>query len=56
MIVSFLDGDQKYIPDAQALADGTWEASRTGFATGAAEEFVNTAIALLDGLKGILAD
>jgi hypothetical protein len=53
MIVSFLDGDQKYIPDAQALADNTWEASRTGIATGAAEEFVNTAIALLEG---ILAD
>jgi hypothetical protein len=50
MIVSFLDGDQKYLPDEQAYADATWEVSRTDFAPGAAEKFVETALALLGGL------
>jgi hypothetical protein len=51
LIVSFLNGDQKYMPDANAYKLDTWEAKRAGTAAGCAEEFVNVATKLLNDLK-----
>ena len=51
MIVSFLDGDQRYMPDAQAYADNTREVSRTDLSPGAAEKFVDVSLELLNALK-----
>ena len=51
MIVSFLNGDQRYMPDAQAYVDSTWEFSRTDLSSGAAEKFVSVSLELLNGLK-----
>jgi len=52
LLVSFLNGDGKYMPHAEAYDIGTWETLRTPFAVGAAEEFVATAVEILSGLKG----
>lgn len=51
LIVSFLDGDQKYMPDAQAYELQTWEYKRSGTAKGGAEKFVETAAKLLTDMK-----
>ena len=48
VVVSFMNGDQKYMPDAQAYDDSTWEVSRTDLSPGAAEEFVRIAAELLE--------
>lgn len=50
-VVSFLNGDQKYMPNAEAYVDNTWEVSRTDLSSGAAEKFVDVAVGLLDALK-----
>lgn len=51
MVLSFLDGDQKYMPDAQGHDLHTWEWKRSGTAKGSAEQFVATATELLNGIK-----
>jgi|GEM_PF-1727299 len=50
LVVSFLNGDQKYMPDAKSYELNTWEAKRAGMATGCAEEFVKVAKNLLDDI------
>ncbi|HHU22511.1 MAG TPA: hypothetical protein GXZ52_03720 [Clostridiales bacterium] len=49
--VSFLNGDQKYLPDAQAYLDNTREISRTDFSAGAAEKFLETVFDILNDMK-----
>ena len=51
MILSFLDGDQKYMPDAQGHDLHTWEWARSGTGKGSAEKFVEVATDLLEGIK-----
>ncbi len=56
LLISFRDGDQKYMPDASAYGigtneKGTAEAQKSGFIAGTAEKLVDTAIDLLDSLK-----
>ncbi|MGM9608379.1 MAG: DUF6273 domain-containing protein [Oscillospiraceae bacterium] len=51
MILSFLDGDQKYMPDDESHDLQTWEFKRSGTAKGSAEKFVETAAELLEGIK-----
>ena len=51
MVLSFLDGDQKYMPDAQGHELHTWEWKRSGTAKGSAEKFVEVAVELLNGIK-----
>ena len=51
MILSFLDGDQKYMPDAQGHDLHTWEWARSGTGKGSAEKFVEVAVDLLEGIK-----
>jgi hypothetical protein len=51
LLVSFVDGDQKYMPDDEAYDLETWEFKRTGLAKGAAEQFVTTAAELLEGIQ-----
>ncbi len=49
---SFVNGDQKYMPHASAYdAPKTVEGQKSGFAKGAAEEYVKTAENLLKGIK-----
>ncbi len=50
MLMSFVNGDFKYMPDAEAYDKGTFETTRTGLAKGAAEQFVKTALELLGNL------
>ena len=61
MVSSFIEGDAKYMPHSEAygLTTGSTlypvpsvEAKKTGFAQGAAEEFVTTGNALLNGFLG----
>ncbi|MGI6072707.1 MAG: DUF6273 domain-containing protein [Lachnospiraceae bacterium] len=51
LLMGFLDGDQKYMPDEEAYDLQTWEFKRTGFARGCAEEFVKVSVKLLEDLK-----
>ncbi len=51
LLLSFVDGDQKYMPDADAYNKNTVEAQKAGFAPGAAEKFVDASLKLLNGLK-----
>lgn len=51
VVLSFLDGDQKYMPDAEGHDRKTWEWKRSGTAKGSAEKFVKVATELLDGIK-----
>ncbi len=51
LLLSFVDGDQKYMPDADAYNKNTVEAQKAGFAPGAAEKFVETSLKLLRDLK-----
>ena len=55
LLVSFLNGDGKYMPHAEAYdynnGRGTYEVSRSGFKSGAAEQLIDTAIALLEEIK-----
>ncbi|MGN0967765.1 MAG: DUF6273 domain-containing protein, partial [Oscillospiraceae bacterium] len=51
LLMSFVDGDQKYMPDAEAHDLQTWEFKRSGTAKGSAEQFVTTATELLNGIK-----
>ena len=53
MLVSFLDGNQGYMPDAQAYEDNTLEYVRTSFAQGAAEAFADLSVDLLKGLNAL---
>lgn len=53
LILSFVNGDQKYMPDRKAYQLETWEFRRSGCGVGCAEEFVRVATDLLeDLLKG----
>lgn len=51
MILSFLDGDSKYMPDGKSHDLQTWEWKRSGTAKGSAEKFVATALDLLTDIK-----
>ncbi len=51
IVLSFLDGDQKYMPDLQGHELQTWEYKRSGTAAGSAEKFVEVATDLLEGIK-----
>jgi hypothetical protein len=51
LLLSFVDGDQKYMPDADAYTKNTVEAQKAGFAPGAAEKFVEASLKLLHSLK-----
>lgn len=51
LVMSFLDGDQKYMPDEQAYDLQTWEYKRSGTARGGAEKFIETATELLTDMK-----
>ena len=56
MILSFLDGDQKYMPDAQGHDLHTWEWARSGTGKGSAEKFVEVAADLLKNITVPAAD
>lgn len=51
LLVSFLNGDQKYMPDREAYQLGTREYVRSGCAAGCAEQFVITATDMLEDLR-----
>lgn len=51
VILSFLDGDQKYMPDATGHDLHTWEWKRSGTAKGSAEQFVKVSVELLEGIR-----
>lgn len=51
IVLSFLDGDQKYMPDAASHDLQTWEWMRSGTAKGSAEKFVEVAANLLEGIR-----
>ncbi len=51
LLMSFVDGDQKYMPDASAYDLKTWEFKRSGTAKGSAEKFVEVAVSLLQDMK-----
>lgn len=51
IVLSFLDGDQKYMPDDESHDLKTWEWMRSGTAKGGAEKFVETAVELLQNIK-----
>jgi hypothetical protein len=51
MLVAFMNGNSKYMPDASAYSLNTVEAGKTGFIIGAAENLVKTALELLNSLK-----
>ncbi len=54
LLLSFLNGDQKYMPHAEAYTwglTGSAEAQKSGFAPGAAEKLRDTALTLLNSLK-----
>ena len=51
LLVSFLNGDGKYMPHKEAYTDPkTVEGKKAGYAEGTAETFVDTAVSLLDTL------
>lgn len=50
LLVTFLNGDQKYMPDKEAYQLGTREFTRSGCAVGCAERFVQVAAGLLGDL------
>ena len=51
LLVSFLNGDQKYMPDEKAYERNTWEAKRAGGAAGCAEKFVEVSAEMLTNIK-----
>lgn len=54
LMVSFLNGDGKYMPHREAFdfneGVGTWETARSAFAPGAAEELVSISIPVLNAM------
>ena len=59
-LVSFLNGDGKYMPHAEAYdyndGKGTYEVYKTSYAKGTAEQMVETAVELLEGVYTTAAD
>ncbi len=51
LLVTFVNGDQNYMPDAEAYEINTVEVGKTNLAKGAAEQLVTTSVELLEGLK-----
>ena len=51
LLLSFLNGDQKYMPDAASCVLNTAEYQKSGFKAGSAELFRNKALELLNSLK-----
>lgn len=51
LLMSFVNGDQNYMPDAEAYEINTVESTKTNLAKGAAEQLVTTSVELLKGLK-----
>lgn len=51
LLMSFVNGDQNYMPDAEAYEINTVEVSKSNLAKGAAEQLVTTSVELLKGLK-----
>ncbi len=51
LLTSFLDGDQKYMPDESAYDVQSWEYARSGFGRGCAEKFVEVSVELLTNMK-----
>lgn len=51
IFVSMVNGGFKYMPDQESFDKITWEALRSGFMPGAAEELVKTAVELLEEMK-----
>jgi len=51
LLMSFVNGDQNYMPDAQAYEINTVEVSKSNLAKGAAEQLVTASVELLTGLK-----
>lgn len=51
LLMSFVNGDQNYMPDAEAYEINTVESTKTNLAKGAAEQLVTTSVELLNGLK-----
>ena len=48
LVVSMVNGGQKYMPDARAYENSTWEAQSAPLMPGAAEKWVEEAVKLLD--------
>ena len=53
LLMSFINGDQKYMPDDEAYDMQTWQWKRSGFARGAAEHFVDVAAAMLANIESM---
>lgn len=51
LLMAFVDGDSKYMPDDSAYDLHTWEYSRTGMERGAAEMLVSTAVNLIGDIE-----
>ena len=51
LLVTFVNGDQNYMPDAEAYELNTVEIKKSNLAKGAAEQLVATSVELLEGLK-----
>lgn len=51
VLVTFVNGDQGYMPDAEAYEIGTVESGKSSMAVGGAEQLVTVSVKLLEGLK-----
>lgn len=51
VLVTFVNGDQSYMPDAEAYELHTVESKKTALVVGGAEELVKVSVELLEGLK-----
>lgn len=51
VLVTFVNGDQGYMPDAQAYELGTVESGKSSLAPGGAEELVTVSTELLNGME-----
>ncbi len=51
LLLGFVDGDSKYMPDSEAYDMRTWEWKRAGTAKGSAEKFVEVTVRLLGDIK-----
>ncbi len=52
LVVSMVNGGQKYMPDKVSYDNVTWEAQSAPFMPGVAEAWLETAVKLLENLKG----
>ena len=52
ILISMINGGQKYMPDAKSYARITWEAQNSMMMPGAAEAWVNRVVEILHEMRG----